>query len=408
MSDKPLQILLIEDNPGDALLVREMLAEVDPESFTVHRAESLLEGLDRFAQHGADVILLDLSLPDSHGLETFTTMQTQAPGTPIVLLTGNDDDSMAISAVHSGAQDYLVKDRLTGDSLVRALRYAVVRRQGQSGAEASEPLSRGGLIGVLGSKGGVGTTTVACHLAAAIRGLTGKKVLLADLDLDGGAVGFLMQCKGAYSILDAAANIHRLDEAFWEMIIGKGAQDVDVITSPCLMGAEGPPKGRLRHTLRFTRTNYPWTVVDMGRMNASNLELAADLSTMLLVSSGDLVAARSLNQTWEALIGAGVQEEDIMVVHNRAEKWSPDADVIEGVVPARIRGSVPECRSDLATAYTKGHLLNGDTDFGRAILELATAVTGVTAKSGGESGFSLRRFSLFGPRTGEQQGAAGN
>jgi PAS domain S-box-containing protein len=121
------RVLLIEDNPGDARLLRATLAEVSSAQFELVRAEQLSEALDRLSREGFDVVLLDLSLPDSHGLDTFIRTHTRAPGIPIVVLTGLDDEELAIKAVQKGAQDYLVKGQLDSNLLVRSLRYAIER-----------------------------------------------------------------------------------------------------------------------------------------------------------------------------------------------------------------------------------------------------------------------------------------
>ena len=128
MADGRTTILLVEDNPDDALLIQEMLADADGGSFVWIHAERLSEGLEELAAGRADVVLLDLSLPDSHGLETFATAHSQAPETPIILLTGLDDEELAVQAVQLGAQDYLSKSRMEGQLLVRSLRYAIERQ----------------------------------------------------------------------------------------------------------------------------------------------------------------------------------------------------------------------------------------------------------------------------------------
>lgn len=125
----PPRILLIEDNPGDARLLREMLAEVPLARFELTRAERLSDALEKVGQQRFDVILSDLSLPDSRGLETFRAVSARAPGTPVVLLTSLNDQELAVQAVQEGAQDYLVKSQVTGDLLVRSLRYAIERQE---------------------------------------------------------------------------------------------------------------------------------------------------------------------------------------------------------------------------------------------------------------------------------------
>ncbi|MGE5894839.1 MAG: response regulator [bacterium] len=124
-----MKALLIEDNPDDVLLLREYLRTADGNRFTLESAEDLASGLDCLSRGGIDVVLLDLSLPDSCGLETFVSVHERAPMAPILLLTGLDDEDLAIKAVQMGAQDYLVKGRVDGNLLIRAMRYAIERNK---------------------------------------------------------------------------------------------------------------------------------------------------------------------------------------------------------------------------------------------------------------------------------------
>jgi signal transduction histidine kinase len=130
----PLQrahALLIEDNPGDARLIREMLSD-DQEgasTFELERVERLEQGMAYLAEHGADVVLLDLSLPDSQGLDTFLRLRERLPMVPVVVLSGLSDETVAVRAVHEGAQDYLVKGHADGHAITRAMRYAVERKR---------------------------------------------------------------------------------------------------------------------------------------------------------------------------------------------------------------------------------------------------------------------------------------
>ena len=127
----PIMALLIEDNPGDAGLFREMLAEAQNTSFSLEYADRLSAGLERLALGGIDLLLLDLSLSDSQGLDTLVRARAQAPQTPIVVLSGLDDEALAVQAVRAGAQDYLVKGQADSRLLVRAMRYAIERKQAE-------------------------------------------------------------------------------------------------------------------------------------------------------------------------------------------------------------------------------------------------------------------------------------
>lgn len=121
------KILLIEDNPADARLVREALLEAGCSAQLKH-CSSLQEAIRHLEQGAADVILLDLGLPDATGLEGMSEIDRVAPRTPIIILTGNDDDAEALRALRRGAQDHLVKGSCDGDALLRSIRHALGRQ----------------------------------------------------------------------------------------------------------------------------------------------------------------------------------------------------------------------------------------------------------------------------------------
>jgi len=127
MSEQPTSILLIEDNSGDADLVRLRLVE-GKSVVDVNRVERLADGLASLSKQSPTVVLLDLNLPDSRGTETFRKILEKAPGVPVVILSGQDDEALAIKAVHQGVQDYLVKGDFNGKQLERTMRYAVERQ----------------------------------------------------------------------------------------------------------------------------------------------------------------------------------------------------------------------------------------------------------------------------------------
>lgn len=124
---QPIQVLLIEDNPGDARLIREYLGETPGTPFEMDWVDSLSKGLECVV--GKDAALLDLNLPDSMGFDTFYRLHREAPNLPIIVFTGNNDDSLALKALQDGAQDYLVKDQVSGQLLARSIRYAIERKR---------------------------------------------------------------------------------------------------------------------------------------------------------------------------------------------------------------------------------------------------------------------------------------
>ena len=129
MPDTLVRILLVEDNPGDARLIRELLRDAGSLRCEVVHEQRLSGARERCAAGGVDVVLLDLSLPDAHGLQTVAECLRFAPTLPIVVLTGLDDESVAVQAVQAGAQDYLVKGQVESTLLVRSIRYAMERKR---------------------------------------------------------------------------------------------------------------------------------------------------------------------------------------------------------------------------------------------------------------------------------------
>ena len=128
--NRPLiQVLLIEDNPDDTLLLREAVRDDALASFKFTIAESLKSGLEFLSQNHFDVVLLDLGLPDSQGLKSFESVNSAFPEKPVVVLSGTRDQALALEAVQSGAQDYLVKGPTGWEIASRSMRYAIERKR---------------------------------------------------------------------------------------------------------------------------------------------------------------------------------------------------------------------------------------------------------------------------------------
>jgi diguanylate cyclase (GGDEF)-like protein/PAS domain S-box-containing protein len=135
-----VSILLIEDNPGDARQVEEILKDVPGFRFKIEKADRLSKGLARLKAGDIDIVLLDLNLSDSSGFETFQKLHSHFPDIPSVLLTGLEDDELGLKAVREGAQDYLAKGNLDGNILARTIRYAMERKQSAIALNKSEQL----------------------------------------------------------------------------------------------------------------------------------------------------------------------------------------------------------------------------------------------------------------------------
>lgn len=126
MHGSTIRLLVVEDNPGDVRLVREILSGAPTR---LHAVERLAEALEYLRTEECDAVLLDMGLPDSGGLDTVRTLCAAAPAVPVIVLTSLDDDQMGRAAVHEGAQDYVTKGQAVGRDLVRSIRYAIERNE---------------------------------------------------------------------------------------------------------------------------------------------------------------------------------------------------------------------------------------------------------------------------------------
>jgi signal transduction histidine kinase len=132
MKEKALRILLVEDNAGDVRLLREMFSKEKPDSFELTHLLRMSEAVVHLAKGGVDIVLLDMGLPDGHGLDTVRRAHAAAPDVPLIVLTGLDDESLASEAMKEGAQDYLIKGQIENRALPRALRHAIERHRMQA------------------------------------------------------------------------------------------------------------------------------------------------------------------------------------------------------------------------------------------------------------------------------------
>src|ERR1035438_4746614 len=384
------KVLLIEDNPGDARLVQEMLVDAEG-TFRVQTAASLVAALDALAHEKFDVALVDLSLPDSNGLETLLTVQRHAPGLPMVALTGLKSESMALAAVKQGAQDYLVKGTLTTESLVRALQYAMMRRQNSSGPADAQSAT---VVGFLGAKGGVGTTTIACHGALELQRQTKKKVLLIDLDASSASASFLMDAHSEYTIADATMTLPRLDPSFWSNLVCGTSHGVDLLQSPGVKRSYEPLNGeRVRHVLRFARALYGYIVVDLGRLNGFTLNLTPEASELFVVTTPEVPSLYEAGYVLKKLIEPGITGGRTQLVLNRLWKGGPSSiGDFEQALGHPVYATIGDCTSDVREAYGNGQFLDERLPLRKQTRQMIAKLLGVEEPKAPKTGRGLFRF----------------
>jgi diguanylate cyclase (GGDEF)-like protein/PAS domain S-box-containing protein len=189
MSLIPIKVLLIEDNPGDARLLSEILVDVHTALFELEWVDRLSKGLERLKGAPVDVVLLDLNLPDGAGLKTFTAVRNSAPEVPIIILSGMADEKIAVQTVREGAQDYIVKGNIDGHLLERSIHYAIERKRSEKALERSENKYRSifqlspEVILLLDEKGGIVDVNPRMEgwLGYTSRELIGKNIFRCEL-----------------------------------------------------------------------------------------------------------------------------------------------------------------------------------------------------------------------------------
>ncbi|MBC7952576.1 MAG: response regulator [Rhodospirillaceae bacterium] len=174
-----IRLLLLEDDPADARLVQHMLRRIQRASFAVEVTGRLSQATKRLAEGEFDVVLADLSLPDSSGLKTLTALTEAAPHLPVVVLTGNDDDGQAIEALKHGAQDYLVKGSGDGFMLSRVIRYAIERKATERALKEARDKAE-----AAARAKSVFLATVGHEVRTPLNGILGMARLLLDTSLD--------------------------------------------------------------------------------------------------------------------------------------------------------------------------------------------------------------------------------
>jgi DNA-binding response OmpR family regulator len=151
----PRALLVVEDNPGDADLIREYVQDWRDERYEVVQVTSLAEAVSELSAGGTDVVLLDLQLPDGSGLETLQAVNGVAGEVPIVVLTGVSDERLALACIEAGAQDYLFKEDLRPITLRRALGYAISRRREAQVRDLLDTLERYRSLSAQGARTGI-------------------------------------------------------------------------------------------------------------------------------------------------------------------------------------------------------------------------------------------------------------
>ncbi len=344
--------------------------------------------LDRLDRMRPDVVLVDIS-HWKEPLEGLVSSIRAVTGDPmlIALNTSAASDSI-LSSLRAGINEYLYPP--LAESLRRALEKRSAERSRRRDGAAK---GAGKAFAFFSAKGGCGATTLVCHVAAEL-GRQNQKVLLADLDLDAGMVGFITKTKAVYSIQDAVNNLHRLDIHYWKALVSNGIPGVEIMAAPLALASKQQIKDeQIRHVLAFAKPHYDWTLVDLGR-SLSHITMAAleEIDEACLVTSLEVPALHQAKQVIQTLLDSGYGKNRIRLILNRSPKrLDITPGELEKMLGVPIFCMIPNDYPELYETYAEGRMLARGSELGKHIARLAIKLANLEEDKGAK-----KRFALFG------------
>jgi pilus assembly protein CpaE len=290
----------------------------------------------------------------------------------IVAVSGNANPEIILKTMRAGAVEFMYPPFEPGFEAV--LRSVVTAPRLQPDA-----LATGKVIGFSSVKGGCGATTLACHSASWLKNSGKKEVLLADFDVSAGIAGALMQSLGKYTLDDALQNLHRLDLKLWKALVTTSPSGVDVIPAPPEPPSVVPISRKLPTVLRFWRTQYDFTVVDIGSgLTSMLLDVLSSIDTLVLVATNEIPALRQARQMIQNLSGRGFGANRVKLVINRMPKRPAIAlPELEKILGVAIHSVIPNDYQVLNEAYSHPRLIDLDSPLGVQFGLLAAKLAGL-------------------------------
>lgn len=346
--------------------------------------EDWAEFRERIERMRPDVVLLDITNlrePMAHVIQQIRSARTQPA---VCVLHKTKDPEAILAAFRAGATEFLFPP------FDLSLKAALERIAHEKEAAAESRSHDGKVFGFVSAKGGCGATTIACHAALELAGRRCGKVLLADLDLESGLIGFLVKSNTPYSVADAAHNLSQLDESYWHGLIFTGIPDVDVLTAPppATPGLISPDQ--VEPLISFARTLYDWIILDLGRnLNAYTLGILRDIDGLYVVTTYEIPALHQAKGLIQAVLHAGYPQEHLHLLMNRVPKHSEvTLDEIGKMLGFPVTETIPNDYGSLQEAYTEGRLVNPDGLLGKSFAHLVAHMAGLEEKK--------KKLSLFG------------
>ena len=329
----------------------------------------------RLRQVQPDVVLVDLASNLDAACELIQIVSQAAPTAKIIgIHTANDSDAL-LRSLRLGACDFLYAPFDAAAQLEAAER---VRRMKEP--EATSERELGKVIAFASSKPGSGASTLSAQTAFTIKKLTGRRVLLLDLDLMGGTIGFYLKLNHAYSMLDAIEHANRLNPALWNSMVAHSG-GIDILPSPDAPVSADVPGDRLHAVLQYARMIYDWIVVDLPAVfYRPSLQMLTEADYMYLVSTGELPSLHLARKAIGMLTQFGLTRDRYKLLVNRVNKRDGIglAD-LEKIFSSPVDAMFPNDYFSLHRVVTLGQPLGSDCELGRAMEGLARKISGSSA-----------------------------
>jgi pilus assembly protein CpaE len=365
--------------------VRDMPVHVAFEAPMPRPRRELLQKLQAV---GPQVILLELDAELEDAEAAVQDIKSILPDCRVLGVGNSADPQVILGAFRVGCTDYLYPP--LGRSLVTAL--------GKISAEVStegKPSAPGGLIfGFLSAKGGCGATTIACHVAAEMRRISAdqdkEKMLLADLDMSAGTVGFIMNAERRYHIGEAFSNTNRLDASFWGALVSNRS-GLDIVAAP-QPGLKPPPAAGITETLRFLRSQYRFVLADLGRGVNPFIETALDeIDRVYLVTTPERPALHQARQIAEYFTEKRSPRLDVRLILNRVphKQLEPVAAECRDIVGLPVCCGISNSYQELYDASVECKLVSRGSRLGKDFAQAARVISRVSGDEGRRSSFSI-------------------
>ena len=307
-----------------------------------------------------------------------------AGGAPaVVVMHPTADPEVILVAMRAGAAEFIYPpfDLNTEKSVARWL----LEREG------SQRAATGKTLGFLSVKGGCGATTIACNVAVELQRSCGKSVLLADFDPDLGIIAFLLKTKSQYSTVDALQNAGRLDRSIWQAFAATGPWGVSVLSALDEPGETVLDADRSALFFRFVRSQYDFTVVDLGRgVTRFNTTAMRDLDSICLVSTMDIPGLHWARKTIRTLVTAGYTGDRLrLIVNFMSKRQDVSVAELEKIIDFPVYATVPEDGRSLLDAYSQNGVVSQGSFLGKEVAAIALKLTGQPPEK------EQRKFRLF-------------